>query len=433
MQLTEEQILALAPDESSRKAGRDLSTPSKWVSKGCNENALWGEFQGSGSKPYQTQIDLSTLSFKCTCPSRKFPCKHGLGLLLLNAKNKTAFTDNTPPAWVKEWLEKRTEKAEKKAEQKDKPLDEAAQAKRSQAREQLVETGIDEMLLWMKDLIRNGIINIPEKGTSHFDAVAKRMNDAKAPGLAGMIKSLSNINYYKDGWQQLFLDQIVRIYLVIVGYRNKEKINPLLYEDIKAAIGFTQNQEELKATSGIKDHWLVIGKQTSEEDNITTEKNWLYGVHTQQYALVLQFSFRGQGITFSLTPGMLIEAELVFYPSIQPLRAIIKDYTQINKKPKIVGFDGWQSVVEKQATISAELPFFSERPYIVQQLTPINKGNKWWLKDTADLFMPMPDSFSNQFQLLAIGGGKPLDMIVKGRESIFEPIGVWVDHQFISL
>ncbi|MGB8191873.1 MAG: SWIM zinc finger family protein, partial [Chitinophagaceae bacterium] len=81
MNLSEEQILALAPDESSKKSGKELSNASKWVSKGANETALWGECKGSGSKPYQTQVDLANIAFKCSCPSRKFPCKHGLGLL----------------------------------------------------------------------------------------------------------------------------------------------------------------------------------------------------------------------------------------------------------------------------------------------------------------------------------------------------------------
>ncbi|HPH90283.1 MAG TPA: hypothetical protein PLZ68_05665, partial [Ferruginibacter sp.] len=76
LNLTEDQILTLAPDEASKKSGKDLSSPAKWVSKGVNEFALWGEAQGSGSKPYQTQVDLTNIAFKCSCPSRKFPCKH---------------------------------------------------------------------------------------------------------------------------------------------------------------------------------------------------------------------------------------------------------------------------------------------------------------------------------------------------------------------
>ena len=94
---TAERILTLAPDAASAKAGKDLAAARKWVSFGCDERACWGECQGSGSKPYQTQIDLAEPAFKCTCPSRKFPCKHALGLFLLTVAQGTKPTQPKPP------------------------------------------------------------------------------------------------------------------------------------------------------------------------------------------------------------------------------------------------------------------------------------------------------------------------------------------------
>lgn len=79
---TPDTILALAPDAKSAKSGRDLATLRKWVTLGCHEQAVWGECQGSAESPYQTQIDLAEPAFHCSCPSRKFPCKHALGLFL---------------------------------------------------------------------------------------------------------------------------------------------------------------------------------------------------------------------------------------------------------------------------------------------------------------------------------------------------------------
>ena len=78
--LTADQILRLAPDASAAKAGQGLSTAHKWRALGRRETIVWGECQGSGKEPYQTQADLSEPAFRCSCPSRKFPCKHGLGL-----------------------------------------------------------------------------------------------------------------------------------------------------------------------------------------------------------------------------------------------------------------------------------------------------------------------------------------------------------------
>ena len=50
-------------------------------------------------------------SFKCSCPSRKFPCKHGLALLLLQAQDASRFTA-PQSALVREWLASRRERAE---------------------------------------------------------------------------------------------------------------------------------------------------------------------------------------------------------------------------------------------------------------------------------------------------------------------------------
>jgi hypothetical protein len=52
--LTTDSVLALAPDDASAKAARGLVSASKWPLRGADEHAVWGECQGSGSKPYQT-------------------------------------------------------------------------------------------------------------------------------------------------------------------------------------------------------------------------------------------------------------------------------------------------------------------------------------------------------------------------------------------
>lgn len=433
MQFTEDQILALAPDEASKKAGKDLSTPSKWVSKGMNKQAIWGECQGSGSKPYQTQVDIVSLAFKCSCPSRKFPCKHGLGLLLFNARQNAAFTDSTPPAWVADWLAKRTEKVEKKAEQVNKPVDEEAQAKRLQAREQQIEEGISELLLWLKDMVRKGIIHLPQDGSAAFDNMAKRMIDAKAPGIANMVKSLGSINFYKDGWESQFLQQLTHIYLAIAAFKNRNEPKRLYDADIKTQIGFTQNQETLKEQIGIEDHWLVLGKQTTEEDNVTTERNWLYGTTSKQYALVLQFSVRGQGITFTLTPGMCVQAELVFFPSLVPLRAIIKKQIVSNHLALPIGLANWQEVTALLASQKAQLPFTTISPLIVQKLTPVCINNQWFLQDALKAIMPIHQAENVIWKLLAISGGQGLQMAVLAQQHSFLPIGVWANDTYISL
>lgn len=429
MQLTEDHIFALAPDEASKKAGQGLAIPSKWVTRGINEKTLWGECQGSGSKPYQTQVDLTAMAFKCSCPSRKFPCKHGLGLLLLCARNPNLFINADMPMWVNDWINKRSEKEEKKTEKADKPVDEVAHAKRQQAREQKVSAGISELLIWIKDIVRNGILTVPEKNAAYWDNMSRRMVDAQATGLAALIKELSATNFWNEGWQSSFMDDLLRLYIVAESYQHLPAINPALQQDIRTVIGFTINQDELKQQAGIIDTWLVLGKESTEEQQLTIEQNWLYGMQTNQYALVLQFITKGQTTQLSLTPGMYLQAELAYFPSTIPYRAIIKNHTTLNntQAPVKQHYSGWKEVAAHETELNSQLPFRNTMPCIVASLTPVHYQKQWWLQDAEGFMCQISAGFKDLWQLMAISGGQPLTMSVIGKENQYRPLGVW--HQ----
>lgn len=428
MDLTEEQVLAMAPDESSRKAGKDLGKAAKWVSKGFSEAALWGECQGSGSKPYQTQVDTSDMAFRCSCPSRKFPCKHGIGLLLYYAREKASFTQQEQPAWVTEWIGKRAEKAEKKVQQsaEAKPVDEAAQTKRTEARHRKVTDGLEELIRWAKDLVRNGIIGLPDKGAEMCDNMAKRMVDAQASGLAGILREMAEIGYYSDGWQYAFMDQLLRLYLAAKAYGQLDKLEPGLQQDIRTLIGYSQSQDELKAQTGITDTWLVLGKQSTEDDRLITERYWLYGLTTRRPALVLQFTIRHQpSVQLMPAPGSCIQAELVYYPSAAPLRALIKTQQPAPANHTFRGHANWTDVVTVQTQVSSQFPLYNDQVYTIAALTPVQRNGQWWLRDDQQQEMQLRPDFRGLWKLLALSGGQPLPMAVIGRETQYEPIGVW--------
>ncbi len=75
-------MLALAPDPASRRAAAGLARPACWTDAGTAGDLVWGRCAGSGKQPYQTVVDLAGPAYRCSCPSRKFPCKHALALLL---------------------------------------------------------------------------------------------------------------------------------------------------------------------------------------------------------------------------------------------------------------------------------------------------------------------------------------------------------------
>jgi hypothetical protein len=435
MNFSEEQILSMAPDDSSKKSGKDLANAAKWVKKHLSDRSIWGECQGSGKLPYQTQVDLANIAFKCSCPSRKFPCKHGLGLLLLYARDKKLFSTSTEPDWVTDWLDKRTERDEKKIEKKtkEKNADPEAQAKRQENRLRRVEDGMSELRLWIKDIIRNGMINIPGKDPSYFEGMARRMVDAQAPGLASMVRILGNINFYQDGWQTPFLDQVLRIYLVLNGFSRLDQLPDDLQDELKTQVGFTQNQESLKNEKGIRDNWFVLAKQSEKEENLTTERNWLYGINSKKYVLVLQFYFKGQLPELNLPVGSCIDAEVVSFKGTSSLRALVKEQYGIMPSVEIAGFKDWNEALSSSIETYSVNPFINRLPVIIENVTPVPGTNEWYLKDQNGDGVKgeqQPDCF---WKLMSISGGKPVRLFAVGRENNFEPIGVWMNNQYLIL
>ncbi|MCE3229879.1 MAG: zinc finger domain protein [Bacteroidetes bacterium] len=433
MNLSEDQILALAPDDSSKKSGKDLANPSKWANTGVNEKALWGECQGSGKNPYRTQVDLSNIAFKCSCPSRKFPCKHGLGVLLLYARQKNLFSNGESPDWVKDWIDKREEKKEKQQEKADKPVDLEAQAKRVQQRLKKVNGGIDELQLVLKDIVRNGILNMPEKGPALFTNLTKRMVDSQASGLAVMTREVAEMNYFSDGWQTTFMDHLSRIHLVVSAFRKMEVLPDELAEEIKSQLGFTQSTDELKQQEGLNDQWLVLGKHTEQQEQLFVQRNWLLGTNSKKYALVLQFYVRTQPPELNLTPGTLIEAELSFYKSICPVRAIVKNLGKTSAPSDIKGFENWVQLLQFEKEQYSKSPFVTSMPFVINDVKFAGDGKRWFFNDRENKSVAVQCEDKKLHKLLAVSGGNSFSAVVVGGEGHYEPIAMYINKSFIIL
>jgi hypothetical protein len=322
----------------------------------------------------------------------------------------------------------------KKASTTESIPDEAAQQKRSKKREANVEEGIAELHLWMKDMIRNGLIDLPSKPASYFENMSRRLIDAQAPGLSRMVRQLGETNFFEEQWEQSFLDLLARIYMLIQGFSHLSTLPSALTDDIKSFIGFTQSQEALKEQKGILDHWIVLSVQIQIEDDITTERYWLWGSKTNTFALVLQFIVRGQGKNILLSPGIQIEAELVFYPSAVPLRALIKRHVNSSAAIEIRGLKNWDAVFEKRSALLSLIPFLPTQPYILENIQLIDQNGLWFMLDENQTTMSIPKDFTGIYKWLSISGGMPIRLSVLALDTNrFLPLGIWYQETYYSL
>jgi len=409
MQYHREQILQLAPDEASAKTGRQLATPHKWVTLACNDVAIWGECQGSGKNPYQTAIDLAGIAFKCNCPSRKFPCKHGLGLFLLFAENRETFTESdNMPSFVAEWLSKRQTRVTTARETTaEKPVDEAARAKRTESREKKVNGGIDELRSWLSDVIRAGIAHVPQQAYQFHSNITARMVDAQAGGLASQLRQINEINFFNEGWQKQLLKRLSGIYMISEGYRNRNTLPAATARDIATLIGWTIPKEEVLQTEPVTDQWIVLSVTMSEESNVTTERIWLYGLGTNRFALLLNFYAGNQPYQTMLVPGIQIDADIVYYPGSVPMRALIREQRPLSgRATQITIPNSFSTVYNNISDALSKNPFLEQIPFMIEAVKATFANDRWFVTDEEGLSVPLSNPEEECWNMLAFSGGR---------------------------
>ncbi|BAU14877.1 zinc finger, SWIM domain protein [Leptolyngbya sp. NIES-3755] len=432
MPWTSEQVLALAPDASSAKNGRGLATLSKWATLGSHETFVWGECQGSGKNPYRTQIDLSEPAFRCSCPSRKFPCKHGLGLFLILAEQSNQIAESEPPDWVTDWIESRSQKAEKQAQKKEQDADPIAQAKRAAARQEKVSAGIQELRLWLEDRIRQGLIAVQQESYQVWDSIAARMVDAQAPGLARRLRELAGIVHLGSSGHQRLLEQLGQLYLITEGYQRIESLPSEVQADLRTQIGWTMSQEEVFKEPSHTDLWLVVGQRSEVEERLKVRRTWLFGIQSNRFALLLDFAHGNQPFADHWMSGTCLEAEMVFYPSAYPLRALIKTRQEAARLTKAPPGVSVSEAIGKYGNAIAQCPWIEQMPIILESVNLVRNSDRWLLQDSAGHNLPYQLETDN-WALLALSGGHPMTVFGEWDGKRFRLISSWIGDELYGL
>lgn len=284
---------SVAPNADAGKNGRGLVLKNKLGNLHVSDDGslLFGECQGSGSKPYQCSCDFARPeqpTFRCTCPSRQFPCKHCLGLMYAYAQKKP-FTPSAVPEDLQAKREKLADRAEKKATTADKPkeVNQAALAKKIKA--QL--DGIDVLERLTHDLVRLGIGNMNAKLAAQMEKQANQLGDAYLPGARAALHRYTQLFSDDDGTfaqkpanhaervHTEALDQLCRLHAIIKqgrAYLKQRLENPALPvptdTSIAAWLGHAWQLGELKACGLVEpDAELVQLAFNSHDDTARQE------------------------------------------------------------------------------------------------------------------------------------------------------------------
>jgi hypothetical protein len=426
-----EQILALAPDAASVKAARGLARPGPWSDTGATETLLWGSCQGSGKKPYQVSVDLTGPSAKCSCPSRKFPCKHGLALLLLWAGGHVG-AGGQVAGFAAEWVEERearAEKAQAKAAAPKAPPDPKAQAARRASRERLISAGLDDLDVLLADVVRQGLAAARNLPFAFWDGAARRLVDAQAPAIGNQVRELAGIVAAGDpegaavdgaGWAGRALAEMGRLHLAVEAWRRRDALPAPTRADLDVFLGVPVPTEVVREGLAVTDAWLVLGVREDEDARIRSQRTWLRGLRTGSFALLLDFAAGGQPMPVANVVGSLLHAEVFTYPGTPPCRVLVNGPVRPEAETGLVlsaatsTADRLATGLERVGTWRAANPFAGPLPLHVRDVQvlrhPSPAGSWTLLMVDEDGVLPARADAEVE-QVLARTGGAPVTVV----------------------
>ena len=407
--LTPDQITAIAPDASSLKAGRDIGTARKWEITGGDSGVLWGLAMGSGKSPYQTLVSLPDLASKCSCPSRKFPCKHALGLMFLAVSAPPSA--GTRPPWATEWLDGRAARAEKSQtvaqEKTAKPIDEKAAEKRRAQREGRVAEGVSLLRQTILDLTGEGLAGGSARNPGFWADLAKRMIDCQAPGLAGAALHIGETVLRDPEVDTELPFELGRLHLLLHAIENRDSYEPATHADLRALIGGRAGADD-ETGEKLEDDWFVAARKTEERDRLITSTSWLLGMKSGRWARLLRFAPAHLTISEPWAIGSAVRASLKFQPGSYPLRATpeIEASSQPSGIPETHEPD-LETLLTRFAKAVSENPFLRSLPFLIS-LRPSAQGSL--LVDATGRALPWSAKSDIALRVDCICGGQPTGM-----------------------
>ncbi|MDT0380502.1 SWIM zinc finger family protein [Streptomyces sp. DSM 42041] len=456
---TAEQVLALAPDASSRKSGSRLAAPGPWSEAGSGDDAVWGLCKGSGRTPYQAVVDLAGgdgPGYRCSCPSRKFPCKHALGLLLLWAGAEPCVgEDAEPPPWAAEWLNGRRARASARAagagatggngsSDGDGAAagrgagDPQAARRRAERRTAAITAGATELEQRLADLLGRGLAGADGAGYGEWEQTAARMVDAQAPGLAGRVRELGAVAASGPGWPDRLLAECALLHLLARGWRaaHDGRLPEPLAATVRARTGLNVDAATVLAEAAgadgslRRDAWLVLAQRDTEEGRLTARRIWLHGRASGRPALLLAFGAAGRAPQITLPVGTVLDADLAYYPGAAPLRAALGERRSAPSAGFVPPGGSTDDALAAYGAALAEDPWLDGWPVVLRDVVPVRPAEHggWQLADAdGDTALPVAPAVpeSRLWRLVALSGGGPVTVFGECGHRGFAPHTAW--------
>lgn len=429
--LTAARVRDLAPDQRSFAAAQRLARPGPWSGLGGADDLLWGRCQGSGSTPYQVTVDLGGPTARCTCPSRKLPCKHGLALLLLHAAGGVMAGGAPAPDGL--------------AASPDRPApdlatatgatrapDPAAQAERLAKRLALMDGGMAELDRWLADLVADGLAAARRRPYAYWDAMAGRLVDAQMPAMGDRLRRTPGLLAGRDDWADVLLGQVARWHLAVRAWQRRDDLDPADEAELRTYLGWARPAEEVLAGRRVGGHWTVVGAHRADLGRVAEQRTWLWHDDVG-FAVVLDFAAGRNPMPAPHLIGARLAVEVAVHPGRPPHRIrFAEDPTALSPATALPDpATGWRAALDRVAATAALAPWQDRFGVVVADLRLVDVDDAATWVDRDGRAMAAVDVLG--WSALAVTGGRPVTVFGEVVDAGFRALSATAEDGLVAV
>lgn len=422
--------------------GGEPGMPGGWSDTGWSDDGVvWGLYEGTvGGARHRTVVDVAAVSApasRCSCPSRREPCRHAKGLLALWSAGDGPVPRAAAPEWAVRWAADRRDRRDRQKERGTRstgaagaatagPADPEAARRRAQRRAERVTAGVTELEQRLADLLRGGLAAAEQAGSGLWEETAARMVDAQAPGLAARVRELAAIPGTGPQWPVRLLEECALLHLLARGWLRRELLPDGLAATVRSRVGLPAPADG----PGARDHWLVLAQYDTADARLTTRRIWFHGIASGRTALHLSYGAAGRTPEPSLPVGLALDAELAPYPGAVRLRAALRE--RFGPPVPTTARPPGTTVAEAARQYGEALrddPWLDAVPVTLDRVVPVPDGAAWQLADAGtDAALPLTPaacSRSGLWRLVSLAGGTPVRVFGEYGHQGFTPLAAW--------
>ncbi|MYT33243.1 hypothetical protein GTY73_31745 [Streptomyces sp. SID8354] len=325
-----------------------------------------------------------------------------------------------------------------------------AARRRAARRRQRIGAGATELEQRLEDLLHSGLAASGRAtgaasptgvdgtggsaGPDSWEETAARMVDAQAPGLASRARELAVLASSGPDWPSRLLEECALLHLLDQAFLGLERLPVPLAATVRARVGLTTEAADVLSDPDsvtIRDRWLVLAQQDGEEGALTSRRIFLRGERTGRMALHLSFGGPHRPLEVALPPGLLLDADLAYYPGARPLRVALGERHSPAVPGPVPPGCGIDAALAAYGHALRDDPWLDSWPVVLTDVTPIpdGEGRGWQLADSdGESALPLDPRCLGRtalWQLAAISGGAPVTVFGTCGHRGFLPLTAW--------